>query len=104
MSADAKDLDALFGGPPGGGARFDWAMGGGRVRTFQASGFAGLALTVVVLLGIGAVISLFFVFAIGIGTVVAFGAGAAAVLGLGANMMRRRLPNGEHHEIGPGDR
>ena len=100
---DAGRLDdALLRGMSN-GARIDWGFGSGKVRTFHASGPAGIALTLVVLLLAGALISLVFVFAIGFGTVVALGAGAAAVLGLGANMWRRRLPSAHHHELGPGD-
>jgi hypothetical protein len=95
--------DALFGGIAGHGARIDWGFSSGRVRTFHASGPAGFALSIVVLLAVGALTSLFFVFAIGFGTVVALGAGAAAVLGLGANIWRRRLGSSHHHELGPGD-
>jgi len=62
-----------------------------------------VVLTILVLLAIGALISVFFVFAIGIGTALALGAGAAGALGLGANMLRRRLPSGSHRELGPGD-
>ena len=90
-SRDANPLhEALLRGMPT-GARIDWGVGGGKIRTFQASGAAGMALAIVVLLVIGALISLFFVFAIGFGTIIALGAGAAATLGLGANMWRRRL-------------
>jgi hypothetical protein len=96
--------DALFGGMSGHGARLDWGFGTGKVRTFQASGPAGMVLAILVLLGIGALISVFFVFAIGFGTVVALGAGAAAVLGLGANIWRRRLPGARRNELGPGER
>jgi len=95
--------DALF-GMSGGGARLDWGFGGGKVRTFHASGPAAVVLAIVVLLAIGALISLFFVFAVGIGTALALGAGAAGALGLGANMLRRRLPSGSHRELRPGDR
>jgi hypothetical protein len=82
-------------------ARIDWGFGQGRMHTFHASGPAGLALAIVVFLLIGALISAFFVFAIGFGTVVALGAGAAAVVGLGANMWRRQLSSSHHHELGP---
>jgi hypothetical protein len=94
--------DALLRGIPN-GARIDWGFSSGKVRTFHASGPAGMALAIIVLLVIGAMISLFFVFAIGFGTVIALGAGAAAALGLGANMWRRRLGSGHHSELGPGD-
>src|SRR5262245_54728257 len=77
--------ETLLRGMPN-GARIDWGFTSGKVHTVQASGAAGMALAIVVLLAIGALISLFFVFAIGFGTVIALGAGAAAVLGLGANM------------------
>jgi hypothetical protein len=87
-----------------GGARFDWAVGSGKVRTFQASGPAGLALAIVVFIVIGAIIAAFFVFAIGVGTALALGAGVAAALGLGANTFRRRLTGARHGELGPGDR
>ena len=83
------------------GARIEWGYGHGKVRTFQAHGAAGMLLAIVVLLVIGALIALFFVFAIGFGTVIALGAGAAATLGLGANMWRRRLSSAHHHELGP---
>ena len=94
---------APFGGMYGGGARFDWDLGSGKVHTFHASGPAGLALALVVFLVIGALISAFFVFAVGVGTALALGAGAIAALGLGANAMRRRLVSGRR-ELGPGDR
>ena len=98
---DANPIhEALLRGMPN-GARIDWGFGQGRMRTFHASGPAALALAIVVFLVIGALISAFFVFAIGFGTVVALGAGAAAVLGLGANMWRRQLPTSHHRELGP---
>jgi hypothetical protein len=100
-SGSAKQLsDALFAN----GARLDWGFGSGKVRTLRASGPAGKAMAIIVLLAIGALISLFFVFAIGFGTVVAVGAGAAAVLGLGAKWVRRRLTSARPNELGPGDR
>jgi hypothetical protein len=99
---DAKAAhDALFGGIYGGGARFDWAMGSGKVHTFHASGPAGVALAMVVFLVIGALISAFFLFAVGLGTAVALGAGAVAALGLGANAARKRLTAGARGELGP---
>ena len=100
-STDANPIhDTLLRGMPQ-GARVDWGVGSGRVRSFQASGPAALAMAIVVLLVIGVLIALFFVFAIGFGTVVALGAGAAAVLGLGANMRRRQLPSPHRHELDP---
>jgi hypothetical protein len=100
-SGGAKQLsDALFAN----GARLDWGIGSGKVRTFQASGPAGMVITILVLLAIGAVISLFFVFAVGFGTVIAVGAGVAAVLGVGAQWVRRRLTITRPNELGPGDR
>jgi hypothetical protein len=103
-SGDPSQLnDALFGAMRGYDARIDWGFGSGKARTLHASGAAGKVLAIVVLLGIGALISLFFIFAIGFGAVVALGAGAAAVVGLGANMWRRRLPTAHHNELGPGD-
>ena len=96
--------DAFFGGPSSGGARFDWAFGTGKVRTFQASGPAAIALAIVVFVAIGALISLFFVLAIGVGTAVALGAGAAAAVGLGANAFRRRLSTTRHGQLGSGER
>ncbi|HMJ52646.1 MAG TPA: hypothetical protein VK540_11235 [Polyangiaceae bacterium] len=101
-TAPGLNPDAQFGAP--GGARFDWAVGSGRVRTFQASGPAGLALTIVVFVAIGVLIALFFVLAIGVGTVLAVGAGAVAALGLGANMFRRRFPGAQRNMLGPGER
>ena len=102
---DAKGAhDALFGGMYGGGARFDWAMGSGKVHTVHASGPAGVALAVVVFLVIGALISAFFLFALGLGTVFALGAGALAALGLFANAARKRLTAGARGQLGPGNR
>jgi hypothetical protein len=101
-TASSPNPDALFGGPSG--ARFDWAVGSGRVRTFQASGPAGWALAIVVFVAIGVLISLFFVLAVGVGTVLAGGAGAVAALGLGANMLRRRWPGSQRNVLGPGER
>jgi hypothetical protein len=95
--------DALFGGLPG-GARFDWAFGTGKVRTFQASGPAAVALAIVVFVVIGALIAMFFAVAVGVGTAVALGAGAAAALGLGVNAVRRRLSSTRHGQLGPGKR
>jgi hypothetical protein len=101
--SDASHLNnAGFGAMTTNGARLDWGFGGAKVRTLQASGPAAMALTILVLLAIGALVSLFFVFAIGLGAVVALGAGALAVLGLGAKMVRRRLGTTRHPELGPG--
>ena len=86
------------------GAHFAWATGSGKVRTFQASGPAGFALVLLVILAVGALIAVFFVFAVGIGTALALGAGAAALLGFGANRIRRRLAGGRRHRIGAGER
>jgi len=99
-SGGAKQLsDALFAN----GARLDWGFSGGKVRTLRASGPAGTAIAILVLLAIGAIISLFFVFAVGFGTVIAVGAGAAAALGVGAQWVRRRLTSTRPNELGPGD-
>jgi hypothetical protein len=99
---DAKGAHgALFGGMYGGGARFDWATGSGKVHTFQATGPAGVALAIFVFLVIGALISAFFLFAVGLGTAMALGAGAVAALGLGANAVRKRLTS-TRGELGPG--
>jgi len=104
MQGANQQGNALFGGQPGGGsARFDWALGTGKVRTFQANGLAAIALAIVVFLVIGALISLFFVVAVGVGTAAALGAGAAAALGLGANAFRRRLSSARH-QLGSGQR
>ena len=101
--SDAKVAhDALFGGIYGGGTRFDWAMGSGKVHTVHASGPAGVALAIVVFLVIGALISAFFLFAVGLGTAFALGAGAVAAVGLGANAARKRLTAGTRGELGPG--
>jgi hypothetical protein len=86
------------------GARFDWTFGTGKVRTYQASGPAAVALTIVVLLVVGALVSIFFVFAIGIGTTVALMAGVVAALGLGARAVRRRLTDTRHGQLGSGER
>lgn len=103
--SDAKAADdALFGGIYGGGARFDWAMGSSKVHTFHASGPAGVALAIVVFLVIGALISAFFLFALGLGTAFALVAGAVAALGLGVNAARKRLTTGTRGQLGPGDR
>ncbi|HMI87185.1 MAG TPA: hypothetical protein VK550_23995 [Polyangiaceae bacterium] len=83
--------DALLGPDAGRVARLDWGMGGGKIRTLQARGPAGWALAVLLFICIGALLSLFLVFALGIGTVVALGAGAVAALGFGGKMLRRRL-------------
>ena len=100
-SSDANPIhDALLRGMPN-GARIDWKFGQGGMHTFHASGPAGLALAIVVLLLMGALIAAFFVFAIGFGTIVALGAGAAAVVRLGANMWRRQLSSTHHHQLGP---
>jgi hypothetical protein len=97
--------NALFGGLSGGGsARFDWALGTGKVRTLQANGPAATALTIVVFLVIGALIALFFVVAVGVGTAAALGGGAAAAMGLGANALRRRLSSTRHGQLGSGHR
>ena len=90
---------AMRGG--GEGARLDWAFGSSKVRTFHASGPAGFALAIVMFLVIGALVSAFFVFAVGVGTLFALGAGAAAVLGLGANAARKRLLTSTRRELGP---
>ena len=95
--------DEFFGELPG-GARFDWAFGTGKVRTFQASGPAAVALAIVVFVVIGALIAMFFAVAVGVGTAVALGAGTAAALGLGVNAVRRRLSGPRHGQLGPGDR
>jgi hypothetical protein len=95
--------DALFGGMSAGGARLDLGFGTGRMRTYQASGPAALALAVVVFVIIGALISLFFAVAIGVGTAAALGAGTAAAVGLGANAMRRRLSRTRHGQLGSGE-
>lgn len=95
--------NALFDAMGRSGASLDWGFGAGKVRTVHASGPAGFALAILVLLAIGALIALFFVFAIGIGTAVALAAGAAGALGLGANVLRRRLPSARRQELGPGD-
>jgi hypothetical protein len=94
---------ALFGGMSSGGARIDWGFGSGKVRTVQATGPAAVALAIVVFVVIGALISLFFAVAVGVGTAAALGAGAAAAVGLGANAMRRRLSN-TRRQLGPGER
>jgi hypothetical protein len=94
----------LFGGIYGGGARFDWAMGSGKVHIVRASGPAGVALAIVVFLVIGALVSAFFLFAVGLGTAFALGSGAAAALGLGVNAARKRLTAGPRGELGPGER
>jgi hypothetical protein len=86
------------------GARFDWAVGSGKVRTFQASGPAGFALVIVALIVMGALLSLFFVFAVSIGSALALGAGVAAALGLGASTLRRRLTSARRDERAPRDR
>src|SRR5688572_9501837 len=100
----SQAMSALLRGMPPPGARFDWAFGTGKVRTLRASGPAAIALATVVFVVIGALISLFFVVAIGVGTAVALGAGAAAALGLGANAVRRRLSSARHAQLGSGDR
>ena len=95
----------IFGAMHGGaGARMDWAFGNAKVHTVQVSGPAGVALAIVVFLVIGALISAFFLFALGLGTALALGAGAAAALGLGANAARKRLIGSSRGELGPGDR
>lgn len=86
------------------GARFDWAVGTGKVRTFQARGPAAVALSIVVLLIVGALVAIFFVFAIGIGTTFALVAGVVAALGLGARAIRRRLAGTRHGQLGSGER
>jgi hypothetical protein len=95
--------DPLFGSTSAGGARFDWAFGSGRVRTYHASGPIAAVLAIIVFIAIGALISLFFLFALGLGTALALGTGAAAALGLGANMFRRRLTSASRNELGPGN-
>jgi len=96
--------NALFGGQPGGSARFDWGFGTGKVRTFHASGPAAVALAIVVFVAIGVFIALFFVLAVGVGTAAALGAGAVAAVGLGANALRRRLSSTRHGQLGSGER
>ena len=104
MRGARPDESTLFSGMYGGGARIDWGFGNGKVRTFQASGPAAIALAIVVFVVIGALISLFFAVAVGVGTAAALGAGAAAVAGLGANAMRRRLSSTRHGQLGSGER
>jgi hypothetical protein len=95
--------DALFGGIPAAGARVDWGFGTGRMRTFQTTGPAAIAMAAIVFIVIGALISLFFVVAVGVGTAAALAAGATAALGLGANSMRRRLSSARHGQLGSGE-
>ena len=99
----SKVNSALIDGLPANGAHFAWTFGSDKVRAFQARGALGFVLAMMVLIGMGALIALFFVVAMGVGTVLALGAGAAAVLGLGANMLRRRLTNARSPELGPGN-
>jgi hypothetical protein len=103
MRGASPAQDALFRGMSAGGARLDLGFGAGKLRTYQASGPAALALAIVVFVVIGALISLFFAVAIGVGTVAALGAGTAAAVGLGANAMRRRLSSTRHGQLGSGE-
>jgi hypothetical protein len=95
--------DLPFGKMHGGAARFDFAMGNGKVRTFHAKGPAGVALAIALLGVVLALVAMFFVFAVGVGTALALGAGAVAAIGLGARAVRRRLTSTHHHELGSGD-
>jgi hypothetical protein len=91
--------DVPFDAVGGTGARFDWAAGSGRIRTFQLKGPAAWALALLVM----AVVATFFVLVIGVGTAVAIGAGAVAVLGIGARAVRRRLRGAPHRQLGSRD-
>jgi hypothetical protein len=82
----------------GSGARMDWAVGGGRVRTFQLKGPAAWALALIVM----GVVATFFVFVIGVGIAVAIGAGAVAALGVGARAVRRKLSGAQRRRLGGG--
>jgi hypothetical protein len=88
-----------FGDASGNGARVDWAMGSGRVRTFHVKGPAAWALALIVM----ALVATFFVFVVGVGTALALGAGAVAALGFGGRAVRRRLGGG-HRQLGSGER
>jgi hypothetical protein len=103
-SRSTQDVGAsLFGAVPENTARFDWAAGSGKVRTFQLNGALGLAVMILVLLVVGALVSVFFVFAAGIGTALALGAGAAAAVGLGARTVRKRLTSAPHRQLSSKD-
>ena len=85
--------------PPADRARVDFGFGGARVHTFQVKGPFAFLLALVVLLAVGAIFTLVFVFAVGAGAALAAGTAVAAALGYGVAKVGRLLSGGRRREL-----
>jgi hypothetical protein len=88
--------------PPSSNTHVSWALGNGSVRTYSARGPTAVLLLLVMLVVVGALLAMFFVFAVGVGTLLAVGTGAAALLGYGAKRLHKQLPSQKSRQLRDG--
>lgn len=89
---------------PSSGARMNVAFGGAHVRTFEVRGPMAFIVALVVLAAVGVILSLTFVFAVGVGVALTAGAAVVAVLGAGVASVRHRLNGAPRARLDAGRR